>query len=334
VIKGSVEYPPNQEPSEGFIVRYLPNGAPDSTFGIGGVTTSTFAVPRPVGYSPFEKPTSTEYERPSVELTQFTVDSQGRPVVSGAYASALVNCGYSNRYVQSFAARLTSSGAVDPSFGGSGYVELPGGATGSIALAPSGELAALSSQDYPCSEHSPGPGPHWFTSVLTEGGEPPPTLDPARPTVESGTGLVVDPRGRLLFMEWQQRTFHQKAESLKIVRLLSNGDLDTSFGHGGAAVLPGFEVSSPTMAIDSKGRTVVAFGSKEPELIRISSGGKVDHGFRKKGALHLKIERAASTEPEAVAIDSKGRIVVAGLAEGGALKTGYGVGIARVLPPR
>jgi uncharacterized delta-60 repeat protein len=335
LVKGSVEYPPNEEPSEGFVVRYLPNGTPDPNFGTGGVSTSTFGVPRPVGYSPFEKPTSTEYERPSVELTQLTVDSQGRAVVAGAYASALVNCGYSNRYVQSFASRLTSSGAVDPSFGDSGYVTLPGGATGSITLGPGGELVALSSQAYPCSEHGSGPGPYWFTSALTEAGESSPTLDPARPMVGADTGLAVDSQGRILLTEWNNPgQLGIEPEGLKLIRLLPSGDLDTSFGHDGAANLRHFKIGGPSIAVDGKGRTVLAFGGTEPKLIRISSTGKLEHGFSKKTVLHLTIARVASTETEAMAIDSKGRIVVAGRAEGGALKTGYGVGIARVLPPR
>jgi Domain of unknown function (DUF5122) beta-propeller len=139
----------------------------------------------------------------------------------------------------------------------------------------------------------------------------------------------------MLVTEWNDlQAFGGGPQGLKLIRLLPNGDLDTSFGHDGAANLKRFRIGGPSIAVDDMGRTVVAFSATEPRLIRISSAGKLEHGFSKKTVLHVPIERVASTETEAMAIDSKGRIVVAGTAEGGALKTGYGVGIARILPPR
>ncbi len=337
VVKGSPEFPTREGVTEAFVARYLPDGSNDPAFGSGGAVITSFGLPRPTNRPSGGKQPEAEYERPSLTVTHLAVDSQGRPVVSGEYVESMEWCGYGSSFPRSFVARLNSNGALETSFGGTGYAKLPGGASGSIGIGPGDEIAAFSTNTHPCVEHFPGPDPYWFMSVLAEGGGSSPTLDPARPLVAVNryTELAVDPQGRILFTEWQGLgPFGEGEGSLKVVRLLANGDLDTGFGHEGAATLNRFEMVGAQIAVDGRGRTVVSFGSTEPKLIRISASGTVEAGFAKKTVFHAKIERVDSTSPEAVAIDSKGRIVVAGTAKGGVLKTGFGVGIARVLPSR
>jgi hypothetical protein len=121
VVKGSPEYPSHEGVAEAFVVRYLPDGSLDSTFGISGVTITSFGMPRPTDRPYGGKQPDAEYERPSVAVTQLAVDSQGRPVIAGTYVESMEFCGYGDSFTRSFVARLTGSGAPDLSFGGIGY---------------------------------------------------------------------------------------------------------------------------------------------------------------------------------------------------------------------
>lgn len=327
VVKGTPKNPAAFPVTEAFIARYLPDGTPDPSFGSQGVVITTLGLPRPTDMPAFQTPGVAEYERTSVEVTKLIVDSQDRPVIAGSYVEAIETCAWAAHFPQSFVARLTAGGTVDSSFGGEGYVKIPGGSTDALAVGPGGQFVTTSNAVYPCSEHGPtGPA---VTSVLTEAGEPFPGLDPARPSI-SGGHPTIDEMGRLLFTEWQTRTPPEKHGWVKIVRALPDGDLDTAFGHDGAASLKPFGVEwVGGMTVDSMNRPVVVFGSERPELVRITTGGKIDHTFAKKGVVRAKVQRVGKTSPEAIAIDSKGRIVVAGQAEGGSLKTGFGISVTR-----
>jgi uncharacterized delta-60 repeat protein len=330
VIKGTPGHPIQDPVTEAFVARYLPDGSLDTSFGSGGVEITTLGVPRPTDMPAFETPGTAEYERASVAVTSLLVDSQDRPVIAGEYVDAIEGCAYPGSFPQSFVGRLTAAGAVDSSFAGTGYTKTPGGATTSLASGPGGELVATSHAVYPCAEHGKD-GP-LVTSVLTEAGEPSPALDPARPSI-SGGDLSIDGNGRLLFANWQMRTPPEKHGWTKILRVLPDGNLDTVFGYDGAASLKQFGVESlGAMTVDAKNRPVVVFGSERPELVRFTTAGKVDHTFAKKGVLRAKVQRAEKTIPDSIAIDSKGRIVVAGKAEGGSLKGGFGIAVTRFLP--
>jgi hypothetical protein len=117
--------------------------------------------------------------------------------------------------------------------------------------------------------------------------------------------------------------------------VLPDGNLDTAFGHDGAASLKPFAADRVAgVTVDAKNRPVVVFASEQPEVVRFTTAGRVDHSFAKKGVVRAKVERVEKTTSEAVAIDSKGRIVVAGRAEGGSLKGGFGIAVTRFLPGR
>ena len=326
LVTGSPQHPVGVAVTEAFIIRYLTDASPDPVFGSDGVTITTFGVPRPTDNPSGGAPPAAEYEKQSVSVSQLFVDAQDRPVLGGQYIRAIEGCAYVSDLQQSFVARLTNGGVLDASFGnGAGYVQIPGGHAREVTPGRGGELVAISSIGEPCIEHSSS---SLALSVLTESGAASPSLDPSRPQLGPVEGVAVDHEGDIVFVERADPDFGNPT----IVRLLPNGTPDTGFGFDGGANLTRFAITSRLAdALDSKGRTVVAFGSKQPEILRLSTSGKVEH-LGKNGVVRAPANRSASIATEAVAIDSKGRIVIAGKAEGAALRTGFGVGIARFLP--
>jgi uncharacterized delta-60 repeat protein len=303
--------------TEAFVIRYLPNGALDPTFGANGEVDTTFGAPRPVG----EK--GGEYELPIASGMDITVNAADQPVIAAKFVEKFQTCFYLGVLNQAVVARLNVDGTIDTSFGTNGFARITGANPYAFAVAPSGGWATLGGPEN-C-EHD-FPPLYTNLSVLTESGSPA-ALDPAHPKLLGSEALVVDPQGRILYNEGPEI----ESRRPRIIRLLADGDLDTSFGKGGAVNLKNLGTSQiGALAIDGKGRIIAGFGKSQLEIARISSKGRIETKFGHGGKLGTKL--GSATELQAIAIDSKGRVVAAGRAIGGELKTGQGVGIARFLP--
>jgi uncharacterized delta-60 repeat protein len=107
-------------------------------------------------------------------------------------------------------------------------------------------------------------------------------------------------------------------ESLESRRLLSAGDLDPSFAGDGAATidLPGsLQDSGLAVAVQGDGKFVVASVSDQHMAVtRYLPNGSLDTGFGTAGAAHFRFGQPIEV-PRDIAIDSLGRIVVAGVSE-------------------
>jgi uncharacterized delta-60 repeat protein len=310
---------------EAFVDRYLEDGSPDTSFGNGGESDTTFGLPRPTGL-PGQ---GVEFERALVEATTLTIDPQDRPVVGGNYSSALYFCGCENEHPVPFVGRLTATGSLDTGYGGKGYVAGGEGRILGAAETPEGGVATLSGA------RSCGPRSDALPSVfdsLTEDGDQNPALDPARPTMYTRSSIAVDSKGRALLTQFDD-PFTE--DPVKLLRLLPGGAVDTSFGFGGGVPLVGDVTSPGAIAIDAKDRTVVAGSGIEhpdgPRLVRYTVAGKRDRTFGDKGLLQGPIADDKRGAVEAVAIDGKGRIYAAGWVESKTLKTGHGIQITRFL---
>jgi hypothetical protein len=310
---------------EVFVDRYLEDGSPDTSFGVGGESDTTFGLPRPTG----EPGKGTEFERALVEATTLAVDPQDRPVVGGTYSSALYFCGYQNEHPVPFVGRLTATGSLDTTYGGKGYVAGGEGAILGLAETPEGGVATLSNA------RSCGPRSDLLPSVfdsLTENGDQNPALDPARPAMYTGSSIAVDSKGRSLLTQFGN-PFSE--DPVKLVRLLPSGALDPSFGFGGGIPLVGDVTSPGAIAIDAKDRTVVADSGIEhpygPRLVRYTAAGKRDWKFGHKGLLEGPIVNDKRGSVTAMALDGKGRTYVAGPVESKTLKTGHGIQVTRFL---
>ncbi len=308
---------------EAFVLRYLPNGSLDPTFGSGGEVDTTFGAPRPVGTA--TEPA--EFERPAVHATQIAVDAADRPVIAAKFVQRVEGCFYKSAVDQAFVTRLNPNGTLDTSFGSEGRAVIQSETAIGLAPTPTAGWATFSGPEV-C-EHGLNGTPTTL-SVLTEGGAPLPTLDPARPLLRAEEGvLAIDGQGRILFTERDEVVEIPP----KVVRLLPNGDLDTSFGRGGAVGMKGLGATAvKAIGVDGRGRIVVGFGTSQLEIARLSSKGKVEGKFGAKGVLRSKLPVPIGMG--AVAFDSKGRIVTAGSTSVTPTTKERSVGIARFLPGR
>ncbi|MBS1884061.1 MAG: hypothetical protein JSS97_14025 [Actinobacteria bacterium] len=317
----------NEPATEAFVERFLPSGKLDPSFGSGGILISSLGVPRPAAGTsyPSKEPQTGEYERPVVTVTAIKVDSQDRPVLAGNYVYAQRSCLYKQQFRHGIVARVTASGTVDSSFGAGGHVTTAGEEAFGLAGGVSGQWVAFGGGEAPC---GPGPGPTTSTlAVFNEAGTTVP-LDPSRPNVAAAWPTAVDRDGRIMFAESVPEGATQAQP--KVVRLLPNGDLDTGFGHDGGLALGSFMKEPPVaLAVDGRGRTVIGFSNGKFGVMRITAAGKVDWKFGNHGRLFIP---GTSGEFGGLAIDSKGRILVAGTEPSGT--TGQGIAIARFLPGR
>jgi uncharacterized delta-60 repeat protein len=133
---------------------------------------------------------------------------------------------------------------------------------------------------------------------------------------EAAEGAAIDSQGRIVTAGYTYGTDYNFA----LARYTSAGNLDPSFGTAGKVVTPigSSNDVATAVAIDSQGRIVVAgysgFGSSEDFAVaRYTPGGVLDTSF---GPAHTGIVTTDffhfADEANSVAIDSQGRIVVAG----------------------
>jgi uncharacterized delta-60 repeat protein len=305
---------------EAFVLRYLPNGSLDPTFGSGGEVDTTFGAPRPLGTA--TQPA--EYERPAVHATQIAVDAADRPVIAAKFVQRVEGCFYKNAVDQAFVTRLNSNGTLDTGFGSGGRAQIPSETAIALTGTPANGWATFSGPEV-C-EHGLNGVPTTL-SALTDAGAANPILDPARPTPSAAEGvLAVDPRGRILLTEVDEGG----TVPARVVRLRANGDLDQSFGHGGAVGLKSLGAGAvQAVGVDHRGRIVVGFGSSAFEITRLSSKGKIETKFGNEGVLRSKF--SVPTALQAIAFDSKGRIVAAGWGLGPDESRKW-IGIARFVP--
>jgi uncharacterized delta-60 repeat protein len=336
VAAGESEYTRTLPPTEAFVIRYLPDGARDAGFGVGGEVNSTFGAPRVVNQPPYAPhPVPAEFERPVVKASTLVIAAGDQPVVGGSYLMNVYN-GYGIAEVdQAFAVRLAADGGPDPTFGGGSFAKLSGAIVRASATGPGGVLAALAFESSIAGHGGPIRS---VTTALAADGSPVPGLDPARPAFYARPVLAVDGQGRMLVGEATAEEVSVTDVEFgfkypRLLRLLPNGDLDTTYGHGGAAPLkPLGSRGVEAIAIDAKGRAVVGVGSGQWKLARVEANGKVDHSFAKGSLVQTAFGKGTSASLVDVGIDAKGRILAVGKVEGGALKTGEGLGLVRYLP--
>lgn len=112
------------------VMRYLPDGELDPTFGAGGTVVTDLGLPAPTAppaEGAFPPPPPPDYTLPAVEARGLTVDAADRPVLTGSWISARQWC-YMLIYGAKgtcYIARLRADGTIDSSFDGDGVVTDP-----------------------------------------------------------------------------------------------------------------------------------------------------------------------------------------------------------------
>jgi uncharacterized delta-60 repeat protein len=284
---------------EFFLTRYNPDGSLDMNFGKGGLVTGDIGGEG--GYS---------------SAGGLAIDSLGRIVVAGSTATV------ANRARSSMAlARYNSDGFLDLTFGNGGIVVTDTGGlrsgAGGVAIDSLGNvvvagysdntftLARYNSDGSLDSTFGAGAGIVAITNIGVAGG------------YGSGGPVAIDSLGRIVAGGAALMMGHT---GFALVRCNSDGTLDTSFGNGGK-VTNGFSGpgSAGGIIIDNLGRIVGVnvcpsdCGSFYFELVRYNSDGSLDNTFGDGGLIitpHLGANSSDSSN--AIAIDGRGRIVVAG----------------------
>jgi uncharacterized delta-60 repeat protein len=302
-------HPEGQRIYTAFLIRFLPDGSRDPSFGDGGEVDPTFGLPAATGG-----------EAVSVRPSSLFVDGQGRIVVGGAFGTAGETCGVTiGSGLDPFVGRLTSSGAADTTFAGSGHVALGGpGSVGSVATTPGGGVAAF---DYRCAT-PPRYEPSGATAVfLDEGGA---KASRERPLGFGYSAPRIDPKGRVVHIDGPPPIAEGGHDVL--TRERPGGGSDPTFGHKGRVVLDHGLHAARSFALDPRGRPVIAEAGGRIELRRFHLNGSVDKRFGPGGRLTAK-----GRPPSAIAFGPGGLIYTLTLSH---TSSGAQIEIARFIPGR
>jgi uncharacterized delta-60 repeat protein len=291
------------------VLRFLPNGRLDSSFGNEGTALDDFGFPHPTHEG------APEESGPFVESSGLLVDEADRPVVTGSWLSYDPSPCYS-LYCYStsepFVARLNEDGSLGGGFG-SGGVFVSSTTERASDPVQIGKGLLFLAANASCIDRCGGT--HAALGRLTAGG----VLDPrfasaglaSLPFWENPT-VEVDRFGRILLLGAVE------GGSLLLQRLSPPGEPDARFGEGGIAWinLPRKVGENPrTLAADHRGRAVFAeYGARNKHsywvVFRRNAGGGPDQAFSNDG--HVWTRMPGVTVPTQVLIGGNGKITVGG----------------------
>jgi uncharacterized delta-60 repeat protein len=276
-----------QKDTEVFVIRLMPDGSRDPSFGSDGEVDTDFGLPAVPG------------QAPNAAASSIVVDQADRPIIGGSFEKEGEPCGFdlTRGSEAPFVARLTTAGALDGGFAGTGRATFKSsGGVSSLAEIPGGGSAVFT---VPCSTPPRFESRAPLYSVLTESGEPSP-LATERGIYFSYAAPKIDPRGRVLELE-SPPPAAEGPDAL--TRYRPNGELDPSFGHKGTVVFRRGYREADAFAVDSHGRPIVAVESSGIALMRFLPNGKVDKRFGHRGRLTTK-----GVNPSEITLDPQGRI--------------------------
>jgi uncharacterized delta-60 repeat protein len=294
------------EPSAVRILRFLPDGRPDPSFGQSGVIETDFGLPPPKacgsGRTSSGQPTwsscrgdkggrAIQSEASMGFTTSIAVDPQRRIVVTGSADITLgESCGHDIfeplPVSAAFFARLTENGALDPSFGGDGLVggrrlgENPLRAESvEPVLGPRGEITYRSTDIGACFENRRG---RWGVAQLTPDGRTRKSLGRKGAVGGRFTALAGAPDGSVVALAPVGR-YQGEPFRARLIRIGPDGEVDRSFGHRGRTLVKlgmplGIETDS--LAVDAQGRILMGGTLATSKRKRAPNGKLVRRGRR------------------------------------------------------
>jgi uncharacterized delta-60 repeat protein len=302
------------------VARYLPNGQLDTSFGAGGA----FVFQPGLGASP------SSYALYSA----LAVMPDGRIVLAGTATDSEGRQG-------AFVARLTASGALDPTFAG-GYVAeqlsdkaapTPFSEFLGLALQPDGKVVVTGERTDAAGKNefiaerfntngsldgSFATGGVFVQQLGTGSGSSPSTPD------SLGTDVILEPNGELVFSA--QASDSSTSYAFAVLKLTSGGQPDLGFGSGGLTVYqPSAFPSAQTIPVrvvrQSSGKLVLggaaSFTGEHPAfaLARFTAAGALDPTFGTGGATLTQLSSAATPLSEGIGlvVQANDRLVLPGL---------------------
>jgi uncharacterized delta-60 repeat protein len=295
------------------VVRLTAAGALDKKFGDGGVARVGFADVR---FTPYA----------------LAIDLAGKITVAGDVYHLI-----SGRY--EFAAfRLTSSGAVDASYGTGGLSRVKSGADGhgySAALDTAGNLVIVgTSYDSTVGQNN------FAVARLTPSGVPDVGFGAGGVAVldfaghDEAYGVAIDPAGNIVVSGTSSGVNSPTDSNIALARLTPTGSLDGSFGTGGQLLVDfGSEDVGSGVTLDPGGYIVVVGsayndvrGDWDFAVARLTSTGDLDDTFAGGGKQTVDFD-GRRDQAYGVAVQANGSIVVAGITSDGLKKRIGGAGI-------
>jgi len=320
------------------VIRFDADGNLDRGFGREGIAVTDFGIKPPT------VPTG-QYLGSSVGLESIAVDSQGRPVLTGAAVIRASFCRSSETVTNGFVARLTSAGAPDPGFGEGGLRTISDLASfGEANVLRANGLLTVGVKRSGCEYRSPG-APVLLTEFGPEG-----NLRPSfglagfrSVNFNSAPAIAVTPAGKILLLGGK----HGKAQL--VVRLTRSGGLDAGFGRTGRIrVFSPKQVSFTAIGVDGRERILLAGQAKKPlrgkhsgglsrssfVVSRLKAKGSFDRSFGRRGSVRTGFGGPSSAAATQLYVDARGRITAGGDVVTGLLGTGGGFALARYLGGR
>ncbi|MFE0648598.1 calcium-binding protein [Streptomyces sp. NPDC059534] len=296
------------------LARYLPSGALDTTFSGDGLVTSDFG--------------GGSHSANAVAIQP----SDGKIVVAGT-TEVIAEEGGGCCFFS--VARYNTDGSPDTGFGEGGLVrvqEFGGSADGAdVAVQPDGKIIAAGKG---------GGGGFALVRLDTTGGLDPSLggdgavvagFTPTSPQDVGGTAraMALQPDGKIVLTGYVGNT----AFDIGVARYLSNGSLDTTFSGDGmvTADFGGTEFGN-AVAVQPDGRILAAgSGGAGFALLRYNADGSPDAGFGTAGRTSVAFPGDGGTA-YAMALQTNGKIVLAGRADDPAGSEANDFGVARLHP--
>jgi uncharacterized delta-60 repeat protein len=325
----------SESPQAARIMRYLPNGTLDPSFGNSGTVETNFNLP-----APHDGDGKQILAKSWVEVTGVAVDSRDRVLLSGG-ASAGVEFGCAHDWFfntltyAAFVARLTETGALDSGFSGDGIF---GGLSTSEnplhaevgadpEIGPGDEVVYASGR-----AHCPRGGGSAGLAKLSAAGQPS-SFGTGGAVRRWSSEAAVEPDGTITTLGYISPWYFTKEPArMRVTRLTPNGQPDRSYGRGGHTVLttPGGASSQlNTMATDPHGRLLLggtmisAKTFRDPTgqakkrhrrsfvLIRLGAHGRLDRSFGPHGRIATRFRRQGVNE-SGLLLDTQGRAIMVG----------------------
>ncbi len=280
------------------LARYNADGSLDPSFGTGGLVTTNFNGGSDRAYD-------------------LAIQAGGKIIVLGATDS------YGGSYL---VARYNSDGTLDASFGDAGWTDLALGQATSVgrprvALTDTGQIIAVFT--------SPAHGGDFEVTRLTSGGildlsfgnGGETTTDINNDSPDSVSALGILPDGKIVVGGTTLANTEGAPGNFALARYTGNGALDSSFGTGGVVITDFGGSDTMTSLVMQPNGELVAGGVLTANgqtdyfaLARYLPGGSPDPSFGASGLVSTAFPGSLGAVIEALALQTDGKIVAAGLA--------------------
>ena len=318
--------PPSFYAAQFALIRYLPNGLIDSSFGTNGQVTTSFS----------------EYNSSGANLNDVVVLPNGKIVAVGSVRVPDTFTPFSR--VSLFILRYNSDGSLDMTFNGNGkYIYSSGGFVTSaeaIAVQPDGKFLVTGYTGSVIKGYIPyksllfrfsgngldaafGVGGIVVTQVSGE---------------TQGHSIALQPDGKIVV---GGRTTSNFRFDLSLTRYNSDGSIDSNFGSSGRVIRVGENLSEAVDVLIQPDGRIVAIGSifansnsEGFALLRFNPDGSPDQSFGSSPSNGLVITQVTNLMDRATStsLQTNGKIIVAGFSHDYSSSFGFDVALARYNP--